>query len=259
MKNATLLTTVLLLFFLACKKDKIIDPEPETPVLIDTPKAEISYGVYSNMVVKNYGYTLYTEYNRPPSTFLLDLDDDGVNDIRFTDINWGSPGLGQRKETSIHSLNPDVQLFGYVQPDSIFKNTIINSTTTSPDGSVRISMTKYHTCKALEANDTLVSFNPDKFHLIYQDQHFKLTEQGVFRKDSILIRHFSGYSQSYNTLADTTYYIRSTTYKDCYDMVKETKFIGFKCKVSDRFKLGWIKLQHTIDNKFIIFETAIQN
>jgi hypothetical protein len=258
MKNIMLLGFAFFIFSPACKKDRPMDTASETPIGPDTAKSKIIYGDYSNMIVKNYNFTLFNEYNHPPVLFPMDLNDDGLNDVRFTSIYWGSPGLGHYISTSITSLSTDLQLFGDQQNDSIFKNSKITSVDTS-GSKINVQISAYYSCRRIDPSDILYSVVPNNFHLAFQDQNFELKRQDLFKNDSTLCINSSPTQIMTDTKADTNFTIFTYHGNDCHNIAKaQPKFIGFKLSNSGTVKLGWIKLIYTTDNKFLIYESAIQ-
>jgi len=250
-KNLPVCILVLLILASACKKDKFIT-EPNSQVMI---------GNYSNMRLITYDKTIQGFYHQPSAVFEIDLDNDFMPDIQFSCTTDGSPGLGMLSSSRINCLNPAVQLYGHIQGDTLFKNTVATDTIFNADSiHVEIRYSRYYSCGRRAATDSIY-IQPDKFVLIPLYKDSILMKEKLFKSDKIeLITPSYGYPSYVTQQGDTTKAVYTQFYYACDNFpVDKLTYIGIKMTVNNIEKIGWLKiLISSPGSKMTIVESAIQ-
>ncbi|MGF7139878.1 hypothetical protein [Roseimarinus sediminis] len=237
--------TAFVLFLFSCQEDQ----EPKSSI--------IKTGDYSHMQVNSYDTLVIGEYNEA-SSFNIDLDRDGTDDVQFESTIWGSSEVGYHPRSIVKTLHDDVQFFGYSTIDTLFFNES-SYTRELKDGAVLITQTLNYTCHRKEENDSILRITPT-FKLIPLDEGEQLSEDNIFASAIITMKN-EGYTipiAQYETSRDTFYNVQEQQMKDCFEAFppEQIKYIGIKLENGSR--LGWIKTGLFSKYKILILESAIQ-
>lgn len=251
--------TIVIMGVISCKKDddKPIpdDPTPDDPILKD----EIVFGDYKNMNVYYYDTILIGGYH-DMRNLDIDINKDGISDIRFVSEVWGSPAVGQIPRSEILCLHENIELHGYFKNDTSFLNRSTRIVS-GPNNTVEIYEYYNYTCHRIDESDSILAIYEDRFKIQPKDKNEKLSLTDIFKSDSITLTN-GGYGYPYwgeEHGQDTILYTITSFYNNCNSFPQdEIKYIGLKTTIEDSEKLGWVKLSIMNKCKILILETAFQ-
>ncbi len=249
MKTSGIFLVSFFLLVLSCKKDKII-----------SNNGNLTFGNYSNMIVKKYEILIVGSY-RSPKSFNLDVNNDQSEDIRLTSEVWGSLAIGENHPRSvIECLNPNMQLLGYFVNDTTFLFRQ-KSVFTGLNNIIQIDSFYKYTCHRILNTDSIVGNALNQFKVLPQIKGDIIKNGSTFKSDVIILIDDS-YSFTYfiNKISPDTSVYRHIIYSnDCNSFpIGEIMYIGIKITKDNIEKLGWIKLSIFDKNKIFILESAIQ-
>ena len=231
----------------SCNKDK--DRINVNSILIIGDKTKVIITRCDSIINGSYPH---------PMALDLDLDKDGTMDIRLYSEEWGDTSiLNQHPRSSIICLREDVQLFSLSTLDTTYyKKTF--SCRPGFNNEVNCYDAYISSCYGNPAVDSISSINPVyKILPLYTNDIIR--SEGTFHSDTFVLSEPEIYHPQIPTgsSGDTLFFTYMLTINTCNNFPNgEIKYVGYK--LTDRSKLGWIKL--SIYNNTIVFvlETAIQ-
>jgi hypothetical protein len=234
-RNLLLFTILLLILGYACKKDKF--PDEELPI----DSSIITIGNYSGMALTNHDTTLVGMYNQPAAIYEIDLNNDLIPDIRFSNSLFGSPGSGMHPSCEISCLNSAVGLYGYYKGDTTFNYTTKD---TFHFNRVEIYIRHFYNCSRTHPTDSIYAIKPDKFVVPF------LTKGSILKSDNLFKEHaLRAYAVDYafppktTTLTDTIIYESEIPFSRCDDFpINKICYIGVKMRMDKIEKIGWLKI-----------------
>lgn len=200
----------------------------------------------------DFNITLNGQYYEEPDTLDIDVDGDGISDVRLSSETWGSPGVGTHPRSTIASLHSGCLLLGFHENDTIYKRVYTNIT--HQDTVTTISISTYYSCYRVTETDSVSDIRYNQFEITPLSSTDELNMSGDFRSDTVILVD-EGWSYS---LPFTTGYGTDTIIKtyfsysgECgYFPQNEIKYIGVKLNNNGTDRLGWIKLS-ILDKKII--------
>ena len=249
----------------SCKKDP--DPnnngqnneQPSDPIPVVTDV--IHLGDTTGMIVTSYDSTMkFDESWRP---FILDLNEDGINDIRIETYYDGPLAIGEFQTLTLYCLNDHTELLG----DSIVKESYSHrdtTTTVSGEWTTIINSYIFSTCNQIEENDlvytsTVFEIAANDFNDTFNvNDHFQSAEVKLFRQN-IEYTLMNPNEEEQIAVGSHNKYIFN-----CWNFPTDVeKYIGFRMNLNSTLRYGWlkIKLHSTWDDRVVnteLIETAIQ-
>ncbi|MFZ4401362.1 MAG: hypothetical protein ACOYO1_15085 [Bacteroidales bacterium] len=253
MRTSVLYLIIFTFLITSCKK--------EAEVMENTASLDyLTLGDYSDLTLNYYDTILIGGYHNTKS-INLDIDKDGLFDIRLISDIWGSPGIGQHPCSKIKCLNSNVQLSGAYRNDTSFLN---QNTQVLSGSNNTIEIYKYYnySCHRITVNDSILGITFNKFKLFAWNKSDVIQKFDTYKSDSItLVDDWYGYPAQtiHGYGVDTIAYKISTFYNDCNNFpIDAVKYIGIKTNKNNIQKIGWIKLSIIDKYKIFVMETAIQ-
>lgn len=247
MKNILYLSLCIVLLH-ACRKD-------ETVIKTDaiTLDSSLLFGETQGMNINAYYQSVHGEMQ-------VDLNADGMNDLKLVNTSWHSPGLGAHFPKALVPLHSKLLIMGDYMNDTFFTHHQPPYISQNLNV-IQITNTRTITCSRTFPDDSIYSIRLNNFHVKHSDALGKLHLTNSFSNDSLPMEADSYFSSqtTYSTNMDTLYYWNETMYTDCRAMPHDKPFyVGFVFEDNVRKRLGWLKLIYTSPNQFMLVETAIQ-
>ena len=241
--------------------DTIPNGNDTIPVVIDG----IRFGDTTGMKVTTYNTIM--EFDDAWNPILLDLNNDGTNDIRIETYYDGPLAIGQFQELTLHCLS-SIKIHGEsIEKESYsHRDTIYTPPTYWNDlySTVVTYVYIYSQCEKI-ADDDIVQLS-SVFEVMANDYNDILSVDDSFHTENVIL-----YNEDidYGTIpihetADTLFLSQQNYIYHCWNFpTDEEKYIGFKITINDKPRLGWlkIKLHPTWGGKVVdteLIETAIQ-
>ena len=250
MKKYIYLLVVISICFITCKKE----------VSNYTASDSLVIGNYTKVSVKKINFTLEGSYNQP-ATKDVDIDGDGIADIRFVSEVWGSMGLGMHPRSSVTSINPNCKVSVITSTDTSFINydTVVSYDTVT--SRVGIEYYKKYTCRRIDVKDSINAISANQPHI-----SSKWIGDCIIKTDSFKLANFylvddgTYFWPSSPTYSHDTMFFNHAIYDyTCHNLPSDVIFfIGIKLKTATTEKLGWIKLKVSNQKTITIYESAIQ-
>jgi hypothetical protein len=245
MKRTCLLWVILFsIIFFSCDKEGSDYPEI------------LKVGDDKDMIIEYYDTTIIGGYYTP-ELFNIDIDYDGIDDIQFESVIWGSPAIGQKHKSVIKSINQEVQFFGCPAMDTLFVYNVFD-TISGVENEVIIYQSIISSCYRNNENDSIADVTPS-FKLIPLQRDDYIDKNDAFKADTIILNNEShNYHNSFfQTGNDTVLYRNYEFLNDSYTFPSnEIRYIGYRVEKDSR--LGWIKIGVFDRYKISIIESAIQ-
>lgn len=260
MKKHIPLLIALLMIAMACQKDPDPNNNGQDPAMTD----KITFGDTLGMIVTSYDSIM--RYDEGWLPFILDLNDDGRNDIKIETVYDGPLAIGEFQTLSLYCINENIEILG----DSVISETCSHRDTTI---TVNNGWTEYtygytfSSCGQINGNDGVGVTNMFVFELKANDANDPLSLDDHFQcADVKLFRENMEYEWM-NELDEEQQYVEFSHNKYIYDCwnfpTDEEKYIGFKLTVNGESRLGWLKIKlcptwggSVVDTQLL--ETAIQ-
>ena len=238
--------------------DTIPNGNDTIPVVIDG----IRFGDTTGMKVTTYNTIM--EFDEAWNPIVLDLNNDGTNDIRIETYYDGPLAIGQFQELTLHCLS-SIKIHG----ESIEKESYSHrdTTITNYNGWTQIiSNYTYSTCGQIDENDPVSTSNV--FEITANDFNDPLSFEDNFQfiNSTFLFREDVEYTLM-NDPNEEEQIITGSHNKHIYSCwnfpTDEEKYIGFRITKNGNSRYGWlkIKLHPTWGGKVVdteLIETAIQ-
>lgn len=242
-----LLLFVLFFTLFSCQKDEELSKDKTSN--LDT---SLIFGETTGMSVTPYGQKL-------SDNFEVDLNQDGMPDVRLINTYWHSLGLGYHFNKSIIPLHSKLVILGDISHDTIFINH--SHGITQEPNTIKITDTRTFNCFRTNAEDSIYKILPNNFHIRKCVESAKLELNSSFSNDSLPFEGDSYFTinYTYSPNMDTTYMWEETFSNSCETRLGNNPFyIGFVLEENQRKRLGWIKLIVYSPFDFRLLETAIQ-
>lgn len=243
----------------SCRKDDTILTEEVNCYCcnqVDAP-SQIEIGDLSQMNIL-YPDTIITSVSYPSSpavSFEIDIDQDGINDLKIIRTVGGSYTTGPIPETSIETLNDQTWLRTSTLSDTLYSYTIVTFSGSDP---VVETIEHHQNCIANSPLDQVISTSN---YLLYNSAGEEINTDHSWENGHYTLRHKSQNNYLYddNSNPDTLVYETLVYANSCHDIpVGETVYLGIKKLYCGEEKLGWIKLTLISGYKLHIHEVAIQ-
>ena len=205
------------------------------------PEKSIAFGNTKGMTVTVYDSIM--EYDDDFHPFILDLNNNGIGDIKIQTNYDGPLAIGEFQTLTIYCLNENVELQGemvekesYIHRDSIV--SIENGWTTITYDYC------YSNCEPFDENDqvdTSVRFELYANNYgdpINVDDYFQSTELTLFRESYEYQLHDQDYETQIDVVNHSKYIFNCWNFPSNAD-----KYIGFKITKDGQTRLGWLKLR----------------
>ena len=238
--------------------DTIPNGNDTIPVVIDG----IRFGDTTGMKVTTYSTIM--EFDDAWNPILLDLNNDGTNDIRIETYYDGPLAIGQFQELTLHCLS-SIKIHG----ESIEKESYSHrdTTITNYNGWTQIiSNYTYSTCGQIDENDPVSTSSV--FEITANDFNDPLSFEDNFQfiNSTFLFRENVEYTLM-NDPNEEEQIVTGSHNKHIYSCwnfpTDEEKYIGFRITKNGNSRYGWLKIKlHSIwDGRVVdteLIETAIQ-
>lgn len=210
----------------------------------DTDSNKITFGDTTGMIVITYDSSMW--YNDTGRPFILDLNNDGVNDIKI-ETYYDGPHQEPHQTLTIICLNNNIELFG----DSIVKeyyyhhDTVISTYIDASQTKWEVTTDEHllSTCEKPSEDDPIQTttafdvFACDGNESITMNDHFQSGKAILFREDTY------GYLAYPDPTTNTAFVYTSSQIYQCWNFpTSEEKYIGFKLTQNGNSRLGWIKI-----------------
>jgi len=194
-----------------------------------------------------------------PQDLFIDLDNDGVEDLKISTRFTPSPSGSDSHSAYISSIDGSLSISSDLVSDTLFRHFSIKSWvyTTPTYSKIIIEERTILSCYQFdstykvesikERNKALILFFNDT---LYKDDAYSLSTYEFENKSW-------SESEYINETADTVWLAYRSYLYDCDSLNKQTFYLGLRDKIDDDIRLGWIKL--AIDDGIVFLESAIQN
>lgn len=233
------------------------DTIPDVPVAT----GKFFFGDATNMIVTTYDTIMeFDDNNRP---FILDLNNDGFDDIKIVTNYDGPMDIGEHQTLTLYCLHQYIEILA----DTVVKESYSHrETITSENDGWIITTHKYilSTCDKIAEDDPVN--NTKVFEVFANDADDAFGIDDHFQSgNAVLFRESYAYSLSDPNVDNQTVTTNYTQFiYTCWNFpTNEEKYIGFRINLHGNPRYGWlkIKLVPTWSNKVVntkIIETAIQ-
>lgn len=178
-----------------------------------------------------------------PDHFDLDLDNDGVFDVRLNSSSNYSDILGFSPDANIEPLSTSFHVLIDKVPDSIFVHHSIQFTTNQSNEQIAIESTTY-SCEreepfsqVFETQEMFVPAPKTKGEVIALTDSYR-SELVYFARPNEAVFESTGFVDQ-----GVSYYSFIVHLRDCMEYPQGVyKYIGFKMTSADGTRLGWLKM-----------------
>ena len=247
------------LFSWSCDKNHI---SPENNDTIPDNDTIPEYHRSDYLVIGDTSNTLFINYDsleikaEVPSniSYELDIDLDGNNDIVFHISSGGGQSYSQSK-VSIRSLDSTIMFSGFDTYDTLYYHSYID--TVYRDYVLIRFHNDHRYCERIDSSST------EKISEYYRVNQYKkgdtLHLSDFFKSNDIPLWYgVSTYSYPFYETLDTVKVIMGEFFHGCNNFPLDAVNLGFRQKVSDEIKLGWIKFKMESGSYITLYQTAIQ-
>lgn len=239
---------------------KIILPIAIALVLISCRKKEFPSALTAGDLnaVEEVGFNfLLSGSNSGSNISQLDLDQDGVNDVKFYNSGTGVVGVGFMPEISIQTLHENVQMNVDIREDSVYQAYFYHWQY-APDGSKAYFHVNVTSCEK-ETEQYWASKTETNSYLIPMQEGQLLRTNDQFASGTFDIATAEEHTTVNEFFPDSTVYHIYESRKSCFDFPQNSiRYLGFKISGDYGQKLGWIELEYLGENKLRIRDWAIQ-
>lgn len=247
--------------------DTIVPPNNDTIV----PQGNtFIFGHSEGMIVTNYEI-VNSQYQNGQFSYSLDLNGDGIDDIKFVSEDVGSANVDHATVSSVNCLKNYVELSGELYMQELYKHidTVSIWYYTDPeypqfDSIQCLAVIETKTCERIGETDIVESIT-EKLSLNSFDEGDTLQLESFFMSTEVCLKNRSYFyygSPTGEGTATITYHGHSIMNNCDYFPLDEEKYIGFKFSQNEIERFGWIKIvleNNGYGDHFIrIIETAIQ-
>lgn len=245
----------------SCKKDPDPNNNGQNNDTIPTVTDGIHFGDTTGMIVTTYNTIM--EFDENWHSFVLDLNGNGIDDIKIETIYDGPLAIGEFQTLTLYCLNRQTEILA----DSVIKESYSHSETiidTTNDYIITSRDYVYSTCEKTTEGDLV--HTSKVFEVFANDYNDPYNVDNPFLSgDVALFKEDVSYSLADPDEVNHTISISSNKYiYSCWNFpTDEEKYIGFKFTTNGKSRLGWLKLKlHSIGKGSVVntelFETAIQ-
>jgi len=277
MKRLVLFPVLVMLFIsiVSCTKDPASGGNNEQPsdTIVppgnDTLGNAFFFGHTEGMIVTNYE-NINPPFQNGQYSYSIDLNGDGIDDIKFVSEDVGSANVGHAIVSSVKCLKNYVELSGELYTQEIYKHIDTTSIWYYNDpeypqfDSIQcMNVVETYSCERMEETDIIES-TTEKLSLNSFDEGDNLPIESFFMSTEVCLKNRSYYYYGSPTGFGTstiTYHGHSTMNNCDYFPLDEVKYIGFKFSKNGIDRFGWIKIileNDGFDHTIKIIETAIQ-
>ncbi len=253
MKITPFLLALGTILLISCEKNS-------TETTKQLPSDEIIIGQTQGMKITSIDTTFRGGGSAGVVGYHVDVNGDGIGDIKFSSAMPGSMGIGYRPISWVTCVQPDAELFGKIEDDTTFKKREI---VVLQDTSIPVTILEhlYFSCSKLDADYKVASIKKDTFKIKASDVGDKFskadyslsTELTIAESGSFLRRNGSLYRDTIVVAGDTKFY------SHCYSFSGgKTGYVGVKLKRGGVTKLGWVKISVSENYIITVHEAAIQ-
>lgn len=251
------LAFLALLVFLtaACKKETV-----QETVTINSQNG-LTFGNTAFAKVRTYD-TIIENLRYGTGHIQLDIDDNGIMDMKLKNTFYSSMGGGSKFTVSLTVSNEDLEIATQEVSQPLFRSTKLEYRLDSTFNTWQRFVTQSHHCPAKSNLDTLVKTEKSWLPKPFYAQNM-LDSTHTFANDTFLIKnrdYLQSFSQSPTNPnpGDTGVALYSIRSIDCDVLpLDEEIYVGLRFKSTN--KLGWVKF--SIDSKKLdihVIETAVQ-
>ena len=250
-----IMTLLVVGVMFSCKKD----PKSDVTIVTNDTINGIHFGITEGMTVVNQDILL--AYDDMWNPIMLDLDNDGTNDIKIDTYYDGPLAIGEYQTLTIRCLNNKTEfLCNMIERDRYHH---YDTTYHENNGYTSVFyIYKCNTCEPTGENDVVETY--EFYSLLANDKYSLLSAEDNFEKrDFVLFKENVNYTLYSHDNNDSTFYDSKNYVYDCENFPTNVeKYIGFKYTKHNEPRLGWLKLKlvytnHTVDTRLV--ETAIQD
>jgi len=217
-------------------------------------KPVIMVGEFEGMIINTWDTIISGGYYSP-AFFELDMDNDGIFDIKFQSVVTGSPGMGQIPSSKLISLHENAEILGFFTDDTIFKNRVIKIN--DQDYPVVITEIIKYGCIRISNTDEITSIRTS-FKILPLDFGDIFGYNDSFSSEDFVLSSGSFSYYTADNLQDTVYVYQVIHLSNCNYFPPNEKYIGVLINNEEsKLRLGWIKIElsgHSIN----IFQSGIQ-
>ena len=241
----------------------VIDTIPSGIDTIPTVIDRIYFGDTTGMIVTGYDHTL--AYNEMWNPIIIDLNNDGTDDIKIGTY-FDGPMMINVQTLTLYCLTNKVKLLGEtVEKESYIHKRTTYGLTLNYNLDTVVSATSeyiYSTCDKIADDDQVNTSSVfevtagDYDEEFSKDDNFKSTDIVLFREDI-------NYPTMWSHETEDTIFLSHQNYiYHCWNFPTDMeKYIGFKFTKNGESRLGWLKIEliatSGVANTRLI-ETAIQ-
>ena len=242
--------------------DTIPDGNDTIPVVTEG----VRFGDTTGMIVTTYNSIM--EHDEQWNPIVIDLDDDGTNDIRIETYYDGPLAIGQFQELTLHCLNSShssIRIHGENAEKESYSHRDTTITNYNDWTQIIYNYT-YSTCGKIEENDPVSTSTVFEITAHDFNDHLGLDDHFASFQKIYLFKQNVEYTLMYDPNEENHIVTGSHNkynYSCWYFPTGEEKYIGFKLITNGEARLGWLKIKlcPTWGNRVVdtqLIETAIQ-
>lgn len=227
----------------SCQKNKGV---PSTMAMADLEAVELLG--YNHLVNGTY---------LDPGFSRLDLDQDGVFDVRFYSGASSAESNNIMPEVTIETLHSDVQIQVDLRQDSLF-HAYFYHWQYAPDGTRAFFHVNRTSCER-ETEQYLPAGVQMNQYLVPLKEGETVSLDDTFGSGTFFIATAEEHSIEIENFPDSTVYHIDETSRTCFQFPqKEIRYLAFKIEGDYGQKMGWIEVVYLGGNKLRIGNWAIQ-
>ncbi|XOV66950.1 MAG: hypothetical protein ACFHU9_15085 [Fluviicola sp.] len=209
--------------------------------------------------VQEVGYNFLLSGSNSNSTVsVLDLDQDGVNDVKFYNFSTPVVGSGVMPEISIETLHPNIEMNVDVREDSVFRAYFYHWQY-APDGTRAFFHINVTSCERESQDFWASSKTETNSYLVPLEEGSMLSVDDIFQSGTFDISTANKHITTTEFYPDSTVYHIEETKRSCFEFPQNSiRYLGFRMTNEEGHKLGWIELEYLGGNKLRIRDWAIQ-
>lgn len=250
MNTRFILMFLLIILLTLCKKKTL--PVSNLPL---PPSLEI--GNMKGMNIKTLNATFQFAFQISPA-FDLDINDDGVNDVKYWIYRSGTAGSGYAMVQSMELINNKISFMGASYNESSFLHF---DTLFTNDGSGKVwkrMSKKYYFARQSSSDSVILNYYSFKTKAMKQGESLNQSDSFGDAKTDLLnwnVDHTNCPIQS----TDTTYCNTDNLNLNIHPYpMNEENYFGFRLNDGGVYRLGWLKFIIPDEYTVKFLETAIQ-
>ncbi len=241
MKTLVPFLTLILLF--SCQKNKGFAPT-------------IVMGDLDAVNAIGYNHLLQGSYLQPDVS-RLDLDQDGIFDVRFYSNEAAAGSSGLLPVVTLETLHSNIEIQANIREDSMF-HAYFYHWQYAPDGTRAYFHTNRTSCER-ESEQFLAAGVEMNQYLIPLKEGESVSKEAVFSTGKFPIATAEEQTTEVENFVDSTVYHIEQVHRSCFQFPQnKVRYLAFRIQGEYGQKMGWIELNYLGGNSLRVGNWAIQ-